>query len=202
MRWISTRRPRACLSAGLAFTALAAAACGSSSTSSTQSATGASATTAAPAPTSLVGPPAPTTAATPGTAGGASAPPVANDTDLKSAPVPSAGTAPPPTTLIVKDLVVGTGQQAAAGQTVQVQYVGANYADGKAFDSSWQRGQPATFSLSGVVPGFAQGIVGMKIGGRRELVLPPDLGYGASGSPPAVGPNETLIFVVDLLGIQ
>jgi peptidylprolyl isomerase len=103
---------------------------------------------------------------------------------------------------LTKDLVVGTGPQASGTSTVKVQYVGADYTNGHVFDSSWQRGQPATFPLTGVVPGFAQGIAGMKVGGRREIVIPPDLGYGASGSPPAVGPNETLVFVVDLLAVQ
>ena len=97
---------------------------------------------------------------------------------------------------------MGTGTAAAASSTVQIQYVGANYADGKVFDASWTRGQPASFPLNGVIPGFAQGIVGMKIGGRREVLIPPNLGYGPSGSPPAVGPNETLVFVIDLLAVQ
>jgi peptidylprolyl isomerase len=103
---------------------------------------------------------------------------------------------------VTKDLVVGTGATATASDTVQVQYVGANYTDGKNFDSSWSRGQPASFPLNQVVPGFSQGIVGMKVGGRREIVIPSALGYGAMGSPPAVAPNETLVFVVDLLAIQ
>ncbi|HUO47363.1 MAG TPA: FKBP-type peptidyl-prolyl cis-trans isomerase, partial [Acidimicrobiales bacterium] len=81
-------------------------------------------------------------------------------------------------------------------------YVGANYADGKVFDSSWSRGQAATFPLNGVIPGFAQGIVGMKVGGRRVIVIPSSLGYGAAGSPPAVAPNENLVFVVDLTAVQ
>jgi peptidylprolyl isomerase len=98
--------------------------------------------------------------------------------------------------------VVGAGATAVATNTVEVQYVGANYTNGKNFDSSWQRGQPASFPLNGVVPGFAQGIVGMKVGGRREIVIPPALGYGATGQPPAVAPNETLVFVVDLLALQ
>jgi peptidylprolyl isomerase len=121
---------------------------------------------------------------------------------LSVEPVISAGTPPPPTQLATKDLVVGTGTTATATDTVVVQYVGANYADGKTFDSSWQRGQPATFPLNGVVPGFSKGIVGMKVGGRREIVIPPPLGYGASGQPPAVAPNETLVFVVDLKSVQ
>ncbi|MBV8959038.1 MAG: FKBP-type peptidyl-prolyl cis-trans isomerase, partial [Actinobacteria bacterium] len=87
--------------------------------------------------------------------------------------------------------------------TVQVQYYGANYADGKEFDSSWARGgQPATFPLNGVIKGFSLAITGMKVGSRRVVVIPPDLGYGAAGSPPAVGPNETLVFVIDLHAVQ
>jgi FKBP-type peptidyl-prolyl cis-trans isomerase len=129
-------------------------------------------------------------------------PAVANATDLKVAPVPSAGPAPAPTQLETQDLVVGTGVEAKATSSVKVQYVGANYADGKVFDSSWTRGSAATFSLNQVIPGFAQGIVGMKVGGRREIVIPSSLGYGAAGAPPAVAPNENLVFVVDLLGVQ
>jgi peptidylprolyl isomerase len=128
-------------------------------------------------------------------------PAVANATDLKSAPVVSAGSGTPPSALVTRDLVVGTGPLATGTSAVNVQYVGANYADGKVFDSSWQRGQPTAFPLSQVVPGFAQGITGMHVGGRREIVIPPALGYGASGNGP-VGPNETLVFVVDLVGLQ
>ena len=145
-----------------------------------------------------------TASSTPGGATGgsaAAAPPVANATDMKTKPVPGKGTEPAPTTLVLKDLVVGTGTQAKASSTVTVQYVGTNYADGKEFDSSWAHGQPAVFPLNGVIPGFAQGIVGMKVGGRRELVIPPALGYGAQGNGP-VGPNETLVFVIDLLAVQ
>ena len=116
--------------------------------------------------------------------------------------MPAAGSSPAPTTLVTHDLVVGTGPAAVATNTVEIQYVGTNYADGKVFDSSWSRGQPTSFPLNGVIPGFAQGIVGMKVGGRREVVIPPALGYGAAGSPPAVGPNETLVFVIDLLAVQ
>lgn len=129
-------------------------------------------------------------------------PAVTNATNLQVAPVIAAGTPPAPTQLVTKDLVVGSGATASTASTVKVQYVGANYADGKTFDSSWQRGQPATFPLSGVVPGFAQGIAGMKVGGRREIVIPPALGYGSNGSPPAVAPNETLVFVVDLISVS
>ncbi len=145
-----------------------------------------------------------TTAPTPSSspARGANPPTVSAATDQKTAPVLGPGKPPPPTSLETKDLVVGTGAVAKASDTVEVQYVGANYTDGKNFDSSWSRGQPASFPLPGVVPGFSQGIVGMKVGGRREIVIPPALGYGATGSPPAVAANETLVFVVDLLAIQ
>ena len=137
------------------------------------------------------------------TGGGAGLPAVANATDLKTEPKPSAGAEPAPTKLAMKDLVTGTGAPAVASSTVKVQYVGTNYTDGKVFDASWEHGgQPIDFPLSGVIPGFAQGIVGMKVGGRRELVIPPALGYGTRGSPPAVGPNETLVFVIDLVGVQ
>jgi len=127
---------------------------------------------------------------------------VSGATDLKAEPAIGSGTTPAPTSLETKDLVVGTGKTATASDTVQVQYVGANYTNGKDFDSSWSRGQPSVFPLNGVVPGFAQGIVGMKVGGRREIVIPPALGYGATGQAPAVSPDETLVFVVDLLAIQ
>jgi peptidylprolyl isomerase len=129
-------------------------------------------------------------------------PSVSNPTDLTKEPLPSAGPSPAPTSLVTKDLVVGTGATATANSSVTVQYVGANYANGKVFDSSWSRGQSATFSLNQVIPGFSQAIEGMKVGGRRLVVIPPRLGYGAQGSPPAVGRNETLIFVIDLLAVQ
>ena len=160
---------------------------------------GSTASTKASSPPTTAGP----TPATPSTgAAGRDLPPVANGTDLKNEPLPAAGHQPPPTSLEVADLVVGHGAQPAASSTVEVQYVGAAYATGKVFDSSWQRGQPASFSVNGVIPGFSQAILGMKVGGRREVVIPPALGYGATGSPPAVGPNETLVFVIDLLAVQ
>ena len=141
------------------------------------------------------------TAASPASSG--AAPAVASASDLKSEPKPAAGTSPAPNTLVIKDLVTGSGPAAVASSTVNVQYVGTNYTDGKVFDASWEHGgQPISFALSGVIAGFAQGIVGMKVGGRRELVIPPNLGYGPQGSPPAVGPNETLVFVIDLVGVQ
>ncbi|HZQ84446.1 MAG TPA: FKBP-type peptidyl-prolyl cis-trans isomerase [Acidimicrobiales bacterium] len=130
-------------------------------------------------------------------------PEIGNATDLTKAPSVSPGAAPPPTELQFKDLVAGNGAVAKSTDTVNVQYYGANYADGKEFDSTWTRGgQPTSFPLNGVIKGFSLAITGMKVGSRRVVVIPPDLGYGANGSPPAVGPNETLVFVIDLVGIQ
>ena len=85
-----------------------------------------------------------------------------------------------------------------------VQYVGVNYKTGKEFDASWDRGEPFSFTLGAdqVIPGWDQGVAGMKVGGRRELIIPPQLGYGSTGEPPAIPPNETLIFVVDLLAAK
>jgi peptidylprolyl isomerase len=109
-----------------------------------------------------------------------------------------------PKTLVKKDLKVGTGPVAKPGQTVSVQYVGVSALNGRQFDASWDRGQPFSFALGQgqVIPGWDQGIPGMKVGGRRELVIPAKLAYGKQGSPPAIGPNEPLVFVVDLLGVK
>jgi peptidylprolyl isomerase len=111
---------------------------------------------------------------------------------------------PAPTTLQKQDLIAGTGAAAVAGKKVSVQYVGVSYATGKQFDASWDRGQPFQFVLGegDVIKGWDQGVPGMKVGGRRQLVIPPDLAYGPAGAPPAIGPNETLVFVVDLLSVS
>jgi peptidylprolyl isomerase len=110
----------------------------------------------------------------------------------------------PPKKLVVKDIEKGTGAEAKAGDEVEVQYVGVNYKRGDKFDASWDRNEPFSFQLGAgmVIPGWDQGIEGMKVGGRRELIIPPSLGYGPAGSPPAIPPNETLIFVVDLLSVN
>jgi peptidylprolyl isomerase len=109
-----------------------------------------------------------------------------------------------PKKLQIKDLEPGSGAAAQPGQNVQVQYVGVSYANGRQFDASWDRGEPFTFQLGAgqVIPGWDQGVAGMKVGGRRQLVIPPDLAYGEQGSPPAIGPDETLVFVIDLLAVQ
>ncbi len=106
----------------------------------------------------------------------------------------------PPSTLVIEDLKEGDGAEAKAGSTVSVNYVGALYEDGSVFDNSWDRGEPISFPLGGgqVIPGWDQGFEGMKVGGRRVLVIPPDLAYGPNGSPPVIGPDATLVFVVDL----
>jgi peptidylprolyl isomerase len=111
---------------------------------------------------------------------------------------------PPPSDLEVKDITEGDGPEAQAGDQLTMQYVGVDYDTGKEFDSSWDSGQPFQFQLGGgqVIPGWDQGIEGMKVGGRRELIIPPDLAYGKQGQPPAIKPNATLVFVVDLLDVQ
>ena len=111
----------------------------------------------------------------------------------------------PPKKLETRDLIEGSGAEAKSGDQISVQYSGANFKTGKEFDSSWSRNaEPFTFTLGAgkVIAGWEQGIVGMKVGGRRELIIPPELGYGASGSPPVIPPNETLVFVVDLLEVK
>jgi peptidylprolyl isomerase len=109
--------------------------------------------------------------------------------------------ADPPAKLTIKDIVVGKGKKVKTGDKVSMQYVGSAWSTGQEFDASWDRGQPFDFTLGGgqVIKGWDQGIAGMRPGGRRLLVIPPELGYGEQGSPPAIGPNETLAFVVDLV---
>jgi peptidylprolyl isomerase len=111
---------------------------------------------------------------------------------------------PPPKQLEVRDIKEGTGKAAKAGDDLTMDYVGVSYSTKKEFDSSFSAGQPFTFTLGqgGVIRGWDEGIEGMKVGGRRELVIPPAMGYGAQGQPPDIKPNETLVFVVDLLAIN
>jgi len=109
-------------------------------------------------------------------------------------------TGPAPDDLVIEDLVVGDGPEATPGSLVSAHYVGVTHDGGEQFDASWDRGDPFQFQLGAqmVIPGWDQGIVGMKKGGRRLLVIPPELAYGANSPGPGIGPNETLIFVVDL----
>jgi peptidylprolyl isomerase len=122
----------------------------------------------------------------------------------KTAPKVTVPKGAPPKETTTKDLEEGTGATAKSGDVVSVNYVGVNYKTGKAFDASWSRGEPFTFTLGGgeVISGWDEGIEGMKVGGRRELIIPPNHAYGASGAPPAIPPNETLVFVVDLEAIE
>jgi peptidylprolyl isomerase len=110
----------------------------------------------------------------------------------------------PPRTLQKEDIVRGSGPPAKPGDTLMVQYAGVTFSTGEEFDASWNSGQPFTFPLGAgqVIEGWDKGFVGMRQGGRRMLTIPPELAYGAQGFPPAIGPNETLVFVVDLLAIQ
>ncbi len=117
------------------------------------------------------------------------------------APTITAPTGTAPTTLETKDIIVGTGTEVVASSTLTVHYTLMTWSDGKIIESSWSGGQPATFPLSGVIAGWQQGLPGAKVGGRRLLVIPADLGYGPNGSGP-IGPNETLIFVVDIIGVS
>jgi peptidylprolyl isomerase len=108
---------------------------------------------------------------------------------------------PAPTTLEVTDLIVGDGQEAAARSTVKVHYLGVEYDTGEEFDSSWNRGQSINFPLTSLIAGWQQGIPGMKVGGRRQLVVPPALAYGPAGGGHRLS-GKTLIFVIDLLGVS
>ena len=106
-----------------------------------------------------------------------------------------------PSELQIKDLVIGSGAPVGPSSTVQVDYVGVSWSTGEVFDSSFQRGTPAEFSLANVIQGWRDGLSGAKVGGRREIVIPPGLAYGPTGQGP-IGPNETLVFVVDILGVK
>ncbi len=110
---------------------------------------------------------------------------------------------PPPSELVIEDLVVGDGPEATAGVQVNVDYVGVSWSTGTEFDASWNRGDIFSFGLgaSQVIGGWDQGVQGMKVGGRRRLTIPPALGYGAAGAGGVIAPNETLIFTVDLRSI-
>ena len=111
---------------------------------------------------------------------------------------------PPPGDLAIEDLEVGTGAEAAAGKTVDVHYVGVAWSTGAQFDASWDRGGAFDFPLGKghVIQGWDQGVQGMKVGGRRRLTIPPAMGYGSRGAGGAIKGGETLVFVVDLLGVR
>lgn len=126
---------------------------------------------------------------------------------LGQKPAVPKGNGSPPSDLVVQDLVTGKGKAAKSGGPIQVRYVGILFDNGKEFDASWKGkrrpGRPFQFTLGQgqVIPGWDQGLVGMKTGGRRKLIIPPALAYGAQGYPPSIPPNATLIFDVDLVEV-
>lgn len=110
----------------------------------------------------------------------------------------------PPDDLLIEDLVVGDGPEVAAGQTAAVHYVGVGHSTGQQFDASWDRGETFEFTVGAgqVIAGWDRGVAGMRVGGRRRLVIPSHLGYGARGAGGVIEPHETLIFVVDLVDVR
>lgn len=124
--------------------------------------------------------------------------------DTKSKPVVPKQTGAPPKKLVVKDIVVGKGKAAKKGDKLSMQYVGVLYKGGQQFDASWDNGSPFDFTLGqgNVIKGWDQGLVGIKPGGRRELIIPPNLAYGAQGQPPTIPPNSPLVFIVDALSVS
>ena len=140
---------------------------------------------------------------TPGAAGEID--PSAISEELSEKPTVAKPEGAPPTELVTEDIVEGDGKAAKAGDLVSMQYVGNSWSTGEQFDASWDRGaEPLKFPLGTgqVIPGWDQGIVGMKEGGRRLLVIPGEQAYGPTGQPPDIGPNETLVFAVDLIKVN
>jgi FKBP-type peptidyl-prolyl cis-trans isomerase len=184
-------RSRACLGLATLAVAILIAGCGSSGSSDTITVGNENKADESLAKSSS--PATPTTASTVKT-------PTSGALSTEPKVTPPAGAAP--SKLVVKDIIAGTGAEARAGQSVTVNYVGVLFHGGKVFDASWKRGEPFTFTLGKgqVIPGWDQGVAGMKVGGRRELIIPAALAYGAKGSPPTIPPNAPLVFVVDLLG--
>jgi len=193
-------RRRSLLAAGPVIAAAVLAGCGGANTSDTaliqpppsQSQTlsftaTSTSTTTTPANTGTTGP----TIVTPRTG------------KLSKAPKVTIPKGSAPTALVTKDLIKGTGALAASGDTITVNYVGELFSNGKVFDASWSRGQTFTTPLGvgAVIPGWDKGLVGMRVGGRRELIIPPALGYGKTGQG-TIPANATLIFIIDLLAVQ
>lgn len=175
--------------AALAVGALGLAGCASSTPSSTATTNAAPTTTAPAAASGPIGP-----VQNPSPAG-----------TIGTKPTVTPPTGAPPTQLESTDLITGTGPAVTAKDTVTVQYVGVAWSNGKQFDASWNdgSGQPVQFPLSGVIPGWTQGMVGMQVGGRRELVIPPNLAYGTNPPPGSgIATNDTLIFIIDLVKIN
>ena len=124
--------------------------------------------------------------------------------DMDSKPTVEIPAGDPPADLVTEDLEVGDGDEAKAGHSVEVHYAGNAWSTRQQFDASWDRGETFSFRLGAgqVIGGWDQGVAGMKVGGRRRLVIPPALGYGSRGAGGVIKPNETLVFVVDLIGVS
>ena len=204
-----TRLPRGkahFLAAAGAALVVVAGACSSNSSSTTSATSNPSATSSTSTASSS---PSTTAAAAGAPSGGVSG--IAKIPSGEASPAGTFGKRPtvtvpsgtPPAQLQASDLIVGTGATATAGQTVTVQYDGYSWTTKKEFDASWNRSQPFSFPLGQgqVIQGWDQGVVGMKVGGRRELIIPPNLAYGSQSPTPAIASNDTLIFVVDLVSI-
>jgi peptidylprolyl isomerase len=166
---------------GLLCAGLALAGCGSGGDGSTQAGDGSAASTA--------------------TAGESAA--STRSEVFRAKPKVQVPSGPPPKQLVVKDLIEGSGAEAKLHEKVAVHYVLVDYETGKELASNWHRGEPGTYGLGSttVTAGWEQGLVGMKVGGRRELISPPSLAFGANGAPP-IPPNATLIWVIDLVGLE
>lgn len=124
-------------------------------------------------------------------------------TDLSEKPTPAVPEGEPPAELVIDDIVEGEGPEAKEGDSISVDYVGALASNGLEFDASWDAGQTFDLDLPGqVIPGWNEGIPGMKVGGRRQLTIPADLAYGQAGQPPVIPPNSALVFVIDLREIS
>ena len=124
--------------------------------------------------------------------------------DTSTKPVIPKPTGTPPRKLVKQDIVKGKGSAAKPGNTVTVKYVGVNFSNGQEFDSSWDSGAtfPVQLGAGMVIEGWDKGLVGVKKGGRRMLTIPPEMGYGSEGYPPSIPPNETLVFVIDVVSIK
>jgi peptidylprolyl isomerase len=192
----STIRFRTTLAAAALGAAIAIAGCGSSGGSSTitvgnENSADNALIKAGESTTASTTTPTTTTAKTPTTG------------PLSKEPKVTPPSGPAPAKLETKELIAGTGAEAKAGDTVTVNYVGVLYKGGKEFDASWKRNEPFSFTLGKgqVIKGWDEGIPGMKVGGRRELIIPSELAYGKTGSPPTIPPSAPLVFVVDLLSV-
>ena len=187
------------LAAVLVATALLAGACGGSTKESEADKFASTAEKQAKTLTSAA-----TTATTPAAPTATKVAPSAGERNIATKPKIPKQSGSPPKTLKVEDLIAGKGPAAKSGDKISVRYVGTLYDNGKEFDSSWKRGK-APFQLTlgqgQVIQGWDQGLVGMKVGGRRRLTIPPDLAYGAQGQPPSIPANSTLVFDVDLTGV-